>query len=111
MAELAAAVQEATGDSVELAYVDQGYTGQDAAMAADGWGIQLVVVKLPEAKKGFVLLPRRWVVERSFAWVSRFRRLAKDYERLAETLAGLHLVAFSVLMLGKVVTVLLGDSA
>ena len=109
--ELAAAVQEATGDSVELAYVDQGYTGQDAAMAADGWGIQLVVVKLPEAKKGFVLLPRRWVVERSFAWVSRFRRLAKDYERLAETLAGLHLVAFSVLMLGKVVTLLLGDSA
>ena len=45
-------------------------------------GIRLEVVKLPEAKRGFVLLPRRWVVERSFAWATRFRRLARDYERL-----------------------------
>ena len=36
--------------------------------------------KLPEAKKGFVLLPRRWVVERSFGWMARFRRLARDYD-------------------------------
>jgi transposase len=109
--ELAAQIQEETGDTVELAYVDQGYTGQDAELAADGWGIRLVVVKLPDAKKGFVLLPRRWVVERSFAWLARFRRLAKDYERLPETVAGLHLVAFSVLMVGKVVKLLLGESA
>ena len=59
------------------------------------------VVKLPEAKKGFVLLPRRWVVERSFAWASRFRRLVKDYERLPETLAALHFVVFAILMLVK----------
>jgi transposase len=59
----------------------------------------LVVVKLPEAKRGFVLLPRRWVVERSFAWAARFRRLARDYERLATTLAGLHFLAFACLML------------
>jgi len=57
----------------------------------------LEVVKLPTAKHGFVLLPRRWVVERSFAWMARFRRLARDYERLAETLAGLHFVAFAIL--------------
>jgi transposase len=59
------------------------------------------VVKLEEAKRGFVLLPRRWVVERSFAWVSRFRRLARDYERLPETVAGLHWLAFLTLMLSS----------
>lgn len=59
------------------------------------------MVKLQEAKKGFVLLPRRWVVERSFGWVNRFRRLARDNERLPETLAGLHFVVFSILMLGN----------
>ena len=98
---LAKAVQEVTGESVELAYVDQGYTGEDAASAAAEHGIQLEVVKLPDAKRGFVLLPRRWVVERSFGWAARFRRLARDYERLSETLAGLHYVAFSFLMLHK----------
>jgi transposase len=56
------------------------------------------VVKLPEAKRGFVLLPRRWVAERSFAGAARFRRLARDYERLATTLAGLHFVAFACVM-------------
>jgi transposase len=98
---LAEAVQEATGESVELAYVDQGYTGEAAAEAAAEQGIKLEVVKLPEAKRGFVLLPRRWVVERSFGWAARFRRLARDYERLTETLAGLHYVAFGLLMLHK----------
>ena len=75
---------------------------QDAAAHA----IQLEVVKLPEAKKGFVLLPRRWVVERSFAWAARFRRLARDYERLPETLAGLHFLAFAILMLKRFVAVM-----
>ena len=101
VATLADAVQEATGDSVDLAYVDQGYTGERAAKAAADHGITLEVVKLPEAKRGFVLLPRRWVVERAFAWMARFRRLARDYERLPATLAGLHLVAFSVLLLRR----------
>ncbi len=103
VAELAAQVQEATEQSVTLAYVDQGYTGDVPADAAKAQGIELSVVKLPEAKKGFVLLPRRWVVERSFAWAARFRRLARDYERLPETLAGLHYVVFALLMLGKAV--------
>jgi transposase len=98
---LARAVQEATGESVELAYVDQGYTGEGPAAAAAEHGIELEVVKLPEAKRGFVLLPRRWVVERSFGWAARFRRMAKDYERRSETLVGLHYVAFSLLMLHK----------
>jgi transposase len=98
---LAEAIQDATGESVTLAYVDQGYTGEQAADAARMHGITLEVVKLPEAKRGFVLLPRRWVVERSFAWMARCRRLARDYERLPETLAGLHLVAFAILMLRR----------
>ena len=101
VAELVAQVQEATEQNVTLAYVDQGYTGPDPAEAAAAQGIRLEVVKLPEAKKGFVLLPHRWVVERSFAWAARFRRLARDYERLPETLAGLHYVVFAVLMLAK----------
>jgi transposase len=99
--QLAQALQEATGGSVEVGYVDQGYTGQDAEAAARKQGIRLEVVKLPEAKRGFVLLPRRWVVERSFAWAARFRRLARDYERLPETLAGLHFLAFAILMLAQ----------
>ena len=77
---MAEAVQEATGDSVELAYVDQGYTGAEAESAAADEGIDLEVVKLPEAKLGSCCCPRRWVVERSFGWAARFRRLAKDYE-------------------------------
>ena len=102
---LAEEIQEITGDNVELAYVDQGYTGQDAADAAQTHGIQLEVVKLPQAKRGFVLLPRRCVVERSFAWLARFRRLAKDYERLPTTLAGLHFVAFACLMLKRILPI------
>ncbi len=98
---LAEHVQAATGETVELVYVDQGYTGDDATQAAAAQGMQLHVVKLPDAKRGFVLLPRRWVVERSFAWATRFRRLAKDYERLPQTLAGFHFLAFAVLMLAR----------
>jgi transposase len=97
--ELAHQVQEVTEQSVEVAFVDQGYTGEAAAQAAQAEGMRLEVIKLPEAKNGFVLLPRRWVVERSFAWVARFRRLARDYERLPETLAGLTYLAFAILML------------
>jgi transposase len=98
---LAKDVQKQTGKSVELAYVDQGYTGERPAEAAREQKIELAVVKLPEAKRGFVLLPRRWVGERSFAWLTRFRRLAKDYERLASTLRGMHLAAFAIVMLAR----------
>ena len=103
---LAAQVQAVTGEHVEVAFVDQAYTGAQAAQAAAQHGIKLEVVKLPEAKKGFVLLPRRWVVERSFAWAARFRRLARDYERLPETLAGLHFLAFAMLLLKRFVTLI-----
>ena len=104
--ELARQVQAVTEQSVEIAFVDQGYTGDQPAQAAQDQGMQLEVIKLAEAKKGFVLLPRRWVVERSFAWAARFRRLARDYERLPETLAGLHYLAFAILMLRHFVSVM-----
>jgi transposase len=98
---LAAQVQEVTGESVTVAYVDQGYMGEQPAADAAAHGMRLEVVKLPEAKRGFVLLPKRWIVERDFAWSARFRRLARDYERLPTVLAGLHFVVFTCLMLAQ----------
>jgi transposase len=65
--------------------------------------MHLEVVQLPEAKKGCGLLPRRWVVERSNAWAARFRRLARDDERLAEPRVGWHCVACAILMLKRFV--------
>src|ERR671915_326150 len=69
VAELAKQGQEATGDSVELAFVDQAYRGEQAAQDAAANHMQLEVVKLPGARHGFVLLPRLWVVERSHGWM------------------------------------------
>jgi transposase len=66
--ELAEAVQVATRESVGLAYVDKGYTREEPVEAAEEeHGIRLEVVKRSEVKRGFVLLPRWWVVERDFA--------------------------------------------
>jgi transposase len=98
--ELLRRVQEVTGESTEKAYVDMGYTGDAANEAALCEGVQLSVVKRPGAK-GFILLPRRWVVERSFAWINKFRRLARDYERLPETVKGLTFLAFACVLLGR----------
>ncbi len=99
MGELAHQLQHVTGPTVKLASADQSYTGDAAAQAARDEGIALQVIKLPQAKKGFVLLPRRWVVKRSFGSLNRFRRLTRNYGRLPETLAGLHFVVFAMLML------------
>jgi len=101
--QLAQTTQEATGQSVQIAYSDQGYTGEKPDRAARKHGIELIVVKLEEAKRGFVLLPRRWVVERSFGWLSRFRRLARDYERLATSLKSMHWLAALGLFLSAAV--------
>lgn len=70
-----------TGEHVELAYVDQGYTREEAAAATAAYGIEGVVVTLPEAKWGIVLLPCRWTIERDVAWASHVLRLARDYPR------------------------------
>ncbi len=106
--ELAETVLEAKGESVEFAYVDQGYTGdgERGTAEAEPQGMRLEVVKHEGAKRSFVLLPMRWVEERDFAWASRFRRLARDYERLPAVLAGLHFVAFACLFLRQATGIL-----
>ena len=106
VAALAAAVQDATGEHVALAYGDAGYTGDRPTEAAAAPGIALEVVTLDAVKRGFVLLPRRWVVERSFGWLARFRRLARDDERLAQSLAGFHPIAFAIVMASRLARLL-----
>lgn len=89
---------------MEVGFVDQGYTGEHAAGEAEQQGIRLEVVKLPGARRSFVLVPWRWVVERSFAWLARLRRLARDYERLPDTLKGFHFLAFAIILLKRFVS-------
>lgn len=74
-----------TTAELELVWADgiYEYGAASEAAAACGWRLQLV--KRTDKVKGFVVLPRRWVVERTFAWLMHFRRLVRDYERLAES--------------------------
>ena len=109
VAAMAEAVQDATQGSVEVTFADQGYTGEAAHNAAGAHGIDLVIVRLPEAKKGFVLLPKRLIAEQSLAWTTRFRRLVRDYERYASTPAGLHFVPFVCLTLKQAASLMAGS--
>ena len=93
-----AAAQETSGETLQVTWGDQGYTGAEAAAAAERRGVELLLVKRPTDAKGFVLLPRRWVVERTFGWQARFRRLSRDYERLASSLKQLHFLVTTVLL-------------
>lgn len=70
---------------LKLIWADGGYAGKlvDWAQAFGSWILE--IVKRPEGQKGFVVLPRRWVVERTFGWIGRSRRLSKDYEELEKT--------------------------
>jgi transposase len=104
----AARVQEVPGQAVQLAFADQGSVGPQPAAAAAAYGSRRAVVKLPKANRGCVPPPRRWVVERALAWAARFRRLARAYERLPATAAGLHLLAFVCLLLHRLVLLLNG---
>lgn len=107
--ELVRQVQEASGKHIELAFEDQGYAGENADTAAQQRGIRLEVVKHTEAKRSFVLALDRWVVERSFAWAERFRRLARDYGRRAKTLPVFHFLAFACIMLTNLFRLLAGS--
>ena len=107
---LAEEVQAATNQSAEVCSAGQGYTGDFPAQAAGEAGIELTAVKLPEAEKGFTLLPKRWAAERSSAWTARFRRRARDFERTPEILRGLHFLVFSILMLRNFVSSILESS-
>jgi transposase len=92
--DLVVALQAATGAAVEVAFADQGYTGHDPADDTAAYGMRPHVVRLPDSKKGLVLLPRRWVAERTFAWLARARGLARNHERLPRGAVGLHFAAF-----------------
>lgn len=70
--------------SLALVWADGGYTGRLIGYARQVLRIAVEVVAKPEGQRGFAVLPRRWVVERTFAWLVRCRRLACDYERLPE---------------------------
>lgn len=100
VAALTADIQEVTGQSVEVAFVDQAYTGEDTANAAKQNGIELLVVKRLEGLAGFIVLPKRWIVERTQGCLGRMRRLTRDFERLPTTLAGMHWLAALIMMLG-----------
>jgi transposase len=68
--------------SLSLVYADGGYQGRLVALAKSAWGIVLEIVRKPADQRGFAVLPRRWVVERTFSWLLRWRHLVRDYERL-----------------------------
>jgi putative transposase len=87
---------------LERVWGDEGYQGNDvAARIAQELGIALTIVPKPPGIKGFTLLPRRWVVERTFAWLGRYRRLSKDYEYDCHTAQTMIWIALSNLMLKR----------
>jgi len=80
-------------------WADQGYRGDLVEWVRTEFGIEREIVSRPPEQKGFVLLHHRWVVERTFAWLQRSRRLSKDYEYLAATsTAWIHLAAIQLLL-------------
>jgi putative transposase len=89
---------------LRLLFADGGYQGEVAACAAAEEGLRLDIVKRPADTVGFEVLPRRWVIERSFAWLSRNRRLAKDYERLIECATAMTVLAFIQLLARRIAT-------
>jgi putative transposase len=82
-------------------WVDGGYQAGVVVWAQDELGYALEVVARPPGGKGFAVLPRRWVVERSFAWIGRYRRLSKDYEALTTTSEAMIWAAFGTTMLRR----------
>lgn len=95
-------LQKLTGrfPRLRLIWADGGYAGQLVAWVHDLGGWLLEIVKRPDESK-FVVLPRRWVVERTFAWLGRHRRLSKDYEALTDTSEAFIQIAMTRLMLRR----------
>ena len=82
-------------------WADGGYRGQLVEWAKTEHGFTLEIVEKPADQKGFCVLPRRWVVERTFAWLGRYRRLAKDYDLLPSTSEAFIYVAMTHIMLRR----------
>ncbi len=89
-------------EDLDLIWVDSGYTGERFARAVyEISGATVEVVKRRDS--GFKILPRRWVVERTFGWLGRYRRLSKDYELLPEVSEAMIYAAMTRLMLNRLV--------
>jgi putative transposase len=77
---------------LETIFADGGYAGHLEDWAPDETGFTLQIVRKPDDQRGFAVLPKRWVVERTFGWFGRYRRLSKDYEERPESsVAMIHL--------------------
>jgi putative transposase len=85
---------------LKVIWVDGGYEGDRAREQAKAIGIELITVKRSDS--GFKVLPRRWVVERTFAWLGRNRRLSKDYEYRTQTSESMIYLGMSRLMLRRI---------
>jgi putative transposase len=88
-------------DRLEKLWADHAYRGDLQDFLRDMFGLDVEVVEREEGQKGFVVLPRRWVVERSFGWYSRSRRLSKDYERLPSSSEAMLYIASIQVMLKR----------
>ncbi len=85
-------------------WADGNYDGPFVTWVKSCWGLTLQIVAKPAGQKGFSVLPRRWVVERTFAWLGQWRRLAKDYEQSPwSEMAFIH-IAMTGLMLNRLAT-------
>lgn len=110
-------LQESREKGLKKIWGDSAYQGQDLQHIFGSHGIELEIVKRPPGRKriyneqwqvewtpierAFSVLPRRWVVERTYAWMGRNRRLSKDYEYLPETSEAYLYIAMSKMMLGR----------
>jgi putative transposase len=103
-ARLVLAKAKAAGRTLGKVWVDGGYQAGVVAWAQAELGYALEVVARPPGSQGFAVLPRRWVVERSFAWVGRYRRLSKDYEALTGTSEAMIWAAVGTTMLRRLAT-------
>jgi len=100
-AKLVLAKAKAAGRRLATIWVDGGYKAGVVAWAQETLGYHLEVVARPPGTAGFAVLPRRWVVERSFAWIGRYRRLSKEYETRTETSEAIIWAAFGATMLRR----------
>ena len=87
--------------NLEKVWADGGYRGQLIAWVKDLTGIELEIIKRTDDLSGFVLLPKRWVVERTFGWFNRFRRMSKDYEELPKNSESLIYLAMTHIMVRR----------
>jgi putative transposase len=103
-------------ESTKLIWADMGYQGEKTKKWVSQFGIQLEIVRRPlkgmwvhkdtdisslKFEEGFKVLPKRWIVERTFAWMSKYRRLSKDYEYFSSTTESMMYISMSRLMLRR----------